>query len=308
MNLNYPNKMSLLLNYIQNHPKETKRLIGITLEQFNELVRVATIAEEQLNLEIEQQKKRVNAPGAGSPQKLSSPDQILLTLDYLRQFETFQSLGVKFEVSESTAHKIFHKWLPILVSFLPPSLLEQVNDKPGDLEWVQEILCSYELIVDSTEQPIERPLDNEEQKKYYSGYKKRHTMKQQVIILPNGKDIVDIVVGKPGPTSDINLFQEREKKLAGEQQFKGDKGYIGSEKINTPPHRKPKQGELSEEQKKENKDFSSERIVVEHIIRKIKIFKIARERFRLRRDIYEQVILAICGLVRLRIGALILSS
>jgi hypothetical protein len=300
--------MSLLLNYIQEHPKETKRLIGITLKQFNDLVRVATIAEEQLNIEIERQKKRVNAKGAGSHQKLSFSDQILLTLDYLRQFETFQSLGVKFEVSESTAHKIFHKWLPIIVSFLPASLLEEVNDKPGDLEWVQEILCNYELIVDSTEQPIERPLDKEEQKKFYSGYKKMHTMKGQFIILPNVKDIVDVLVGNPGPTSDINLFQEREDCFKSEQEFKGDKGYIGSDKINTPPHRRPKKGELSKEQKKENKEFSSERIFVEHIIRKIKIFKIARERFRLRRDIYEQVILAICGLVRLRIGALILSS
>ena len=304
----YSNNMSLLLKHIQEHPKQTKRLIGINLEQFNELVQVATIAEEKIKKEIEKDKIRVNAKGAGCHQKLSLADQILLTLDYLRQFETFQSLGVKFEVSESTAHNIFHKWLPILVSFLPPSLLEQVNDKPGDLEWVQEILCDYELIVDSTEQPIERPLDNEEQKKYYSGYKKMHTMKGQFIILPNGKDIVDVVVGKPGPTSDINLFQERETFLAHEQGFKGDKGYIGSDKINTPPHRKPKEGELSEEQKQENKDFSSERIFVEHTIRTIKIFKIARERFRLRRDIYEQVILAICGLVRLRIGALILSS
>lgn len=300
--------MSLLLDYIQVHPKETKRLIGIKLEQFYELVRAATIAEEKLNLEIEQQKKRVNAKGAGCHQKLSFTDQILLTLDYLRQFETFQSLGVKFEVSESTAHKIFHKWLPILVSLLPPSLLEQVNDKPGDLEWVQEILCDYELIVDSTEQPIERPVDNEEQKKYYSGYKKRHTMKGQYIIFPNGKDIVDVIVGKTGPTSDIILFQEREDFFEDKQKFKGDKGYIGSDKINNPPHRKPKEGELSEEQKKENKDFSSGRIFVEHAIRTIKIFKVARERFRLRRDIYEQVILAICGLVRLRISALILSS
>jgi hypothetical protein len=300
--------MSLLLDYIHTHPKETKRLIGITLKQFKQLVNLAEIANEQLNIEIEKHKTRVNVKGAGSPRKLSVSDQILLTLDYLRQFETFQSLGVKFEVSESTAHNIFHKWLPILVSLLPASLLEQVNDKPGDLEWVKEILCNYELIVDSTEQPIERPLDKSEQKKFYSGYKRMHTMKGQFIILPNGQDIVDCLIGQPGPTSDINLFQERECIFEIEQKFKADNGYLGSEKITTPPHRKPKQGELSEEQKKENKSFSSSRIFVEHIIRNIKIFKIARERFRLRRNIYEQVILAICGLVRLRINALILSS
>lgn len=299
--------MSLLLQYIQSHPKETKRLIGINLQQFNLLVEQAKLVEEQLQIELEKEKIRINAKGAGSHQKLSISDQILLTLDYLRQFETFQSLGVKFQVCESTANNIFHKWLPIIVKLLPASLLEQVNEKPGELEWVREILCNYELIVDSTEQPIERPVDKETQEEFYSGYKRMHTMKNQFIIVPKGEDIVDTLIGNPGPTSDINLFQEREDFFEGEQKFKADNGYIGSEKITTPPHRKRKQGELSKEQKEENKVFSSQRVFVEHIIRTIKIFKIARERFRLRRDIYEQVILAVCGLVRLRIGALILT-
>jgi hypothetical protein len=46
------------------------------------------------------------------------------------------------------------------------------------------------------------------QKKYYSGKKKTHTRKNQLIVLPNGKDIVDLVAGEPGPTSDLTLFRE----------------------------------------------------------------------------------------------------
>ncbi|MDE5084925.1 MAG: hypothetical protein O4859_28470 [Trichodesmium sp. St18_bin1] len=45
---------------------------------------------------------------------------------------------------------------------------------------------------------------------------------------------------------------------------------------------------------------------VEHIIRLIKIFGIARERFRLKDNNYQKVILTICGLVRLIIGSFIL--
>ncbi|MEH2413292.1 transposase family protein [Nostoc sp.] len=45
------------------------------------------------------------------------------------------------------------------------------------------------------------------------------------------------------------------------------------------------------------------RIFVEHLIRLIKIFRIASERFRLRSQIYEQIILTVCALVRLRIGS-----
>ena len=67
-----------------------------------------------------------------------------------------------------------------------------------------EILTQYELIVDSAEQHIERPSDYQEQKNFYSGKKKAHTRKNQFIVLPEGKDIVDIKVGDPGPKSDIN--------------------------------------------------------------------------------------------------------
>ncbi|WP_309476498.1 transposase family protein [Scytonema millei] len=61
-------------------------------------------------------------------------------------------------------------------------------------------------MVDSYEQVRERPRDNEEQEKYFSGRKSNHTFKSQMIILLNGSDIVDIVAGEPGPKSDITLF------------------------------------------------------------------------------------------------------
>lgn len=52
--------------------------------------------------------------------------------------------------------------------------------------------------------------------------------------------------------------------------------------------------------------LSSKRIFVEHRIWSVKIFRVTQERFRLNPHKYEQVILTICGLVRLRIRALIL--
>ena len=64
---------------------------------------------------------------------------------------------------------------------------------------------------------------------------------------------------------------------------------------------------MSYKVKKENQKKAQKRIFVEHVIRLIKIFKVARERFRLKESNYEKVILIICGLVRLRIGALMLT-
>ncbi|GAB4203636.1 MAG: hypothetical protein Fur006_58160 [Coleofasciculaceae cyanobacterium] len=74
----------------------------------------------------------------------------------------------------------------------------------------------------------------------------------------------------------------------------------------TTPHKKPRNRELTEEQKAENKVFSSQRIFVEHLIRLVKLFRVAKERFRLHPDTYKSVIFTVCGLVRLRIGTLVL--
>ena len=63
---------------------------------------------------------------------------------------------------------------------------------------------------------------------------------------------------------------------------------------------------MSYKVKKENQKKAQKRIFVEHVIRLIKIFKVARERFRLKDNNYQKVILTICGLVRLRIGSFIL--
>ncbi len=57
--------------------------------------------------------------------------------------------------------------------------------------------------------------------------------------------------------------------------FEGDKGYQGGENITT-PHKKPQKGELTATEKAENKEFSSKRIFVEHVIRLVKIFPIVR--------------------------------
>ena len=297
--------MSDVLGYIKNNTQETQRLVGLKYEQLEQLIDLAIALHDQKQQDIEANKVRIINKGGGRKVKLSTVEQILLTLIYLRHLTTFQLLGIQFGVSESTANDTFNYWFPLLQEILPPSLLEQVKKNVGDYEIVQEILTDYELIVDSAEQPRERPGEYKEQKKYYSGKKKNHTFKNQITVLPDGKDIVDVVAGQPGPKSDINLFREGRQGFNPNQKFKGDKGYEGEPSINTPT-KKPKKGELTPSQKSKNKELASERIFVEHLIRVIKIFRIASERFRLNSSKYEQIIMTICGLVRFRIGTLVL--
>ncbi len=118
--------------------------------------------------------------------------------------------------------------------------------------------------------------------------------------------MVDVQVGELGKTHDLTIFREQKQVFASTQSFQGDKGYVGEPQIRT-PHKKLKNQELTEEKKQENKALSSQRIFVEHLIRLIKLFRVAKERFRLDAANYKIVILTICGLVRLRIGGLNLS-
>jgi hypothetical protein len=206
--------MTCVLEYITKNPQETKRLIWIDYESFQQLITQA-VALEQQNLAINEEAKiRIIKPGGGRKPKLSVTEQILLTLVYLHHLPTFQMLGVQFGVSESTAHNLFHYWSKILRELLPASLLEQIKKNELDWEWVKELLVEWELVVDSSEQVRERPKLYQEQKKFYSGKKKNHTLKNQLIVRPFGAEIVDVTVGKPGPSSDLNLFRARQADFA----------------------------------------------------------------------------------------------
>jgi DDE superfamily endonuclease/Helix-turn-helix of DDE superfamily endonuclease len=299
--------MSSILSHIEENPQDTQRLIGLGYPELQQLIQNAERLHDSKQAVLESQKTRIIEKGGGRKSKMSVPEQIILTLVYLRHLTTFQLLGIQFGVSESTANSTFNYWLPLLRELLPSSLLEQVKKNDSDYEIVKEILTEYQLTVDSYEQLRERPGDEKEQEKYYSGNKSNHTFKTQVIIMPDGRDFVDVVAGVPGSTHDITLFRENRGSFDPEQKFKGDLGYKGEELIDT-PIKKPKSKKLTPEQKEENKLFSAKRVFVEHRIRSVKIFRVVQERFRLNPKKYEQVILTICGLVRLRIKALILPS
>lgn len=300
-------KMKNPLDYIHKYPLRTKRVLGIDYLQFLQLLEQANLKHYQHQNEVEKQKVRVNVKGGGRKPILSVAEEICLCLFYLRHYPTFEILGLHFDISKTEANDTVHYWLKLLRGLLPASLIEEKESNNSDFAIVQEWLSGFELIVDSLEQARERPEDNEEQRSYYSGKKKQHTYKSQIVTLPEGEDIVDVIAGEKGPTSDISLFRTQESKFAPGQGFAGDKGYIGAENVQT-PHKKPRGGDLTEQQKIENKDFSSSRrIFVEHVIRLLRIFRVTKERFRLHPSTYEQIIFVVCGLVRLRLGTIDLS-
>jgi Helix-turn-helix of DDE superfamily endonuclease len=134
------------------NPKYCKRLFGVKYDTFNFVLK-----KVQKNIDAFLIKNPVS--NRGIPASFSIENQVLLTLEYLRQYPTFLSLGFSYGISESYANKIYHKIRPILAEVIGlknPSKLKFKN--------VQNV------IIDVTVQPIERP--KIEQEKYYNRYKK----------------------------------------------------------------------------------------------------------------------------------------
>ena len=96
----------------------------------------------------------------------------------------FEVLGMMFEVGRTTANDIFHYWLPILRDLLPCSLLEEWETSTQSEEFVQQLLTSYELLVDSAEQPRERPKNYQEQKSFSQARSKDILLKTNLFPYP----------------------------------------------------------------------------------------------------------------------------
>lgn len=94
-----------------------------------------------------------------------------------------------------------------------------------------------------------------------------------------------MVTGK-GRMHDFRLFKESKTHLHPEVPWKTDSGYQGIQRLHQRsdvPCKRSKKKPLIQEQKAYNRSLASERVLVEHVIRKLKIFRLLSERYRNRR-------------------------
>lgn len=86
-----------------------------------------------------------------------------------------------------------------------------------------------------------------------------------------------------GRVHDFKLFKRSRVSFGAGTECLGDRGYQGLQKLHArsrTPQRKPPQRELDQVAKERNRELASLRIVVEHVIGKLKVFKILGERYR----------------------------
>ena len=130
------------------------------------------------------------------------------------------------------------------------------------------------------------------QRKFYSGKKKKHTFKTQVIFNPKLNQIVSIQVR--------SIARKYAKEFANFTCVMADLAYKGFKEIKSKlliPIKKPKNMKLSKEAKRINKEISRRRIPIEHINSKLKAFRILGERYRNRRKRFGLRMNLIAGMV-----------
>lgn len=222
---------------------------------------------------------------AGGPRpKLSLENQLLLVLSYWRNYGTFLETGTKFGVSETVAWKIC-RWIEDNLK----------NEKTLHLPGRRSLLSGkekYEVVAfDVTECPIERPKKKNwgrrknQQKYFYSGKKKRHTIKQQIVVDTRTQKIISTCQSN-GKTHDFKIYKKSKNYVHPETKIHADSGYQGIQKIHSNselPKKRSKKNPLTKEDKENNRRISSDRVIVENIFAFIKKFKILSQRYRNRR-------------------------
>jgi len=108
-----------------------------------------------------------------------------------------------------------------------------------------------------------------------------------------------------GAVHDFELFKRSEINIAEDILLVADKGYQGINSIHEfsiIPYKKPRKGELTEEQRAYNSNLSSYRIFIEHINRRIKRFKMFQHRYRNKQRKHLLRFSLVCGFHNYELG------
>lgn len=126
-------------------------------------------------------------------------------------------------------------------------------------------------------------------------------MKMQVLINAATHMIMCVASGK-GATHDLTLFRESGVVIHSETALIGDAGYQGVWRDHghaLTPHKASKNHVLTPEERQENRALAHFRQPIEHVIRRLKIFRVLKEVYRHCRRRFALRLAIIAGLVNL---------
>jgi len=314
--------------HLRENPLLIKAFMGLPEEVFWQLVADMEGKLPAYELERLDRDDRQRAVGGGRTFDLPLVIRIALILTYLRLHIPQQAVACMYKsATQSDVSRDLRRLLPLMKQVLPcPEVWKMVEEGAAlsEAEGLElEQLVGGLVLIDATEQQVYRPgKSNEERLKFFSGKRKQFTRKTQ-FAADGHHDIKAISVSVPGAKSDIKLSDEvgTVERLPDDCEAQADKGYQGLDKrvglvtiqdvetgeqkqvprllIKT-PIKKPKGGELNEEQKAYNRAIGQVRVRVEHCIGWVKNWAIIATRFRCAHSIYTEVMQVVCGLVNLQ--------
>lgn len=295
---------------LKRKPRAFRSITGMSITEFDKLFRKIIPVWTRSEQERLSRPDRKRAIGGGHPYTLRLRERLLMTVVWLRLYLSTEALGFFFGVDKSTASRNTRRLLSCLRQLGDETLGWPEPPKRGEGKSIEQALRDYPdllAIIDATEQPIERPGNDEQQKAHYSGKKKRHTRKTQVIV--NEKGVIrDVSASTPGSVHDLEHFRQSgaAQRIPEEVTAGGDAGYQGLHKELPDhsvfvPHKARRNHPLTEDEKLANRELSSERIVVENTIAELKHFKVLVDAFRHSVDIYDDVLRSVVAIVNPRI-------
>ena len=195
-------------------------------------------------------------------------DHLLVLLILYRCHITQDFLGLLYGVDKATICRSLYRIEPLVRRVLGVKRAIRVTQEEAQA-----------LLIDATEQPIERPKHGQEL--YYSGKKKRHSLKTEIITTEAGR-IVAVSPSIPGTVHDLTIRRQGPP-LPHHARAYADSGYQGYQNDHADidiPYKSSKKNPLTKEDMDYNHALSSFRVRVEHAIRRIKTFRILADRFR----------------------------
>jgi hypothetical protein len=304
---------------LRQYPALVKALTGVPAEEFWGMV--ATLAERWAAYERQRRERpgRRRAVGGGRRGERDLALRVATVLAYLRLHVPQAVVGWLFGTSQAAVSRELRELLPALQGCLPCPAVWEPTDEAAALALTWEQAGGGRVLLDATEQRVSRPGDDATQRRYYSGKKEAHTLKTQVVT-DSDHHILAISTAVPGATHDKPLCDALRtlERLPDGVEASADKGYQGlAAQVETvpvcdlatreerqhprltarTPLKKPRGGELTEEQRAFNRRLGAVRIRVEHCLGWLKHWAVLATRFRCAHGCYTTIMCVVCGLV-----------
>jgi len=290
---------------VKDNLKLFRALTSLDPVEFEVLLISFQIAwDEYVEQRYGENKERQRKPGGGRKPALDTTEnKLLFILFYFKTYPLQEVIAFMFGMTQSQACE----WIYTLSTVLKMALSHMQHLPERDPEQVKAVLTEdpeNRFIIDGTERRRQRPKDSIEQAEYYSGKKKTHTMKNNVIVTIESRRVKYLSGTYEGKKHDKKICDEEQHTFPEDSTLYQDTGFQGyaPEGVTVQqPKKKPRNRELSAEEKKQNALISSVRIVVEHVIGGIKRCRIVKDVFRNKKEGFDDLAMEIaCGLHNFR--------